>query len=236
MLAMLDASDAARKVKSEMDEMKVLMLAMQPEMSEMHCEVTRPGWNSSLYMSGVEPWDKLTAVREKMSMPWMSKTRIEQYEPGMDFTGHHLDGGGGGLDQLEEEGKRMMDLRTGWFLTIDYVHGHHGCFDIAQCHDISYAIDYVHYVSPWHGEDEDVFCISMLDAWTGNRVLTAVINCQRRMRRFIEARSQLQALKSTCKAVAESKVLNLMYQQQRPLSGMAPNALLSRTFAKTADA
>ena len=161
-------------------------------------------------MSGVEPWDKLTAVRKNMSMAWMSETRIEQYELGMDFTGHHLE---------EEEGKRMMELRTGRFLTIDYVHGQHGCFAIASCHDISY-----HYDSPWHGEDEDVFCISMLDAWTGNRVLTAVINCQRRMTRFIEGRSQLQALKSTCKGVAASKVLNLMYQQLLSNGHLARNS------------
>ena len=195
--------------------------------------MTRPGWNSSFYMSGVAPWDKLTAVRENMSMPWMSKTRIEQYEPGMDFAGHDM-----GDDGSERE--RMFDLRSGWFLTIDYVHGRHGCFEIAQCHHISNAIDYVPCMMSFAPQcldpELDVFCISMLDAWTGNRVLTAVISCQRRMRRFIEARSQLQALKSTCKAVAASKVLNLMYQHQRPLSGMAPNALLSRTLAKTADA
>ena len=134
----------------------------------------------------------------------MSKTRIEQYEPGMDFTGHDLD---------DEQGKRILDLHTGWFLTMDYVHGRHGCFEIAKCHKISYAIDYVEYVSPWHNAEEYVFCISMLDAWTGNRVLTAVINCQRRMRRFIEVRSQLQALNATCKGVAASEVPHLMHRQ-----------------------
>ena len=110
-------------------------------------------------MMGQRMHPRTEMIWQRFQMPWISSSRILHYSLGHDFT-NTID-----LSTHEKfEGGEYFDIDTGKFYVIDYIHGSHGDFAIAQT------------VGP---PEWDVFLISLVETSVGHRILNATRVMQR---------------------------------------------------------
>jgi hypothetical protein len=142
--------------------------------------------------------DLTEMIWQRLRMPWMSESRILQYSIGHDFT-NTIDienGPSGG------EGDAYFDIDTGKFHVLDYIHGSHGDFAVAQT------------VGP---PEDDVLLISLVETSVGHCILNAMRVMQRlwrtgRPQHMASSRDMLAAKCSSSFALAFFSLRALRYQ------------------------
>lgn len=125
-------------------------------------------WNQTMMMdvANIIPGDRVSAVHGPMNMPWISTNRINKYVTNFDFTNTHI------IDDYNSHNVLIyFDLMSCQFVVIDYTHGKHGCFGIAQTID-----------------NNDVFHISLITEDSGLKILKTVQIIQRAWRKKIANR------------------------------------------------